>query len=90
VAAFADERYEDACYWGRKTIQHNPMFPGGHRLVAASCGQLGQSQEAARELKELLLLMPGMTADDVRGQVPFKRSIDMERYIEGLRKAGLK
>jgi len=90
VAAFADERYEDACYWGRKTIQQNPMFPGGHRLVAASCGQLGRTQEAADELKELLLLMPGMTADDVRKQVPFKRSSDMERYIEGLRKAGLK
>ena len=90
VAAFADERYEDACYWGRKTIQQNPMFPGGHRLVAASCGQLGREQEAANELKELLLLMPGMTADDVRKQVPFKRSSDMERYIEGLRKAGLK
>jgi adenylate cyclase len=90
VAAFADKRYEDACYWGRKTIQHNPMFPGGHRLVAASCGHLGSAQEAANEFKELLLLMPGMTADDVRKQVPFKRSSDMERYIEGLRKAGLK
>ena len=90
VAAFADERYEDACYWGRKTIQQNPMFPGGHRLVAASCGQLGQSQEAASELKEMFHLMPGMTADDVRKQVPFKRPNDMERYIEGLRKAGLK
>jgi hypothetical protein len=32
VAAFADERYEDACYWGKKTIQQNPMFPGGHCL----------------------------------------------------------
>jgi TolB-like protein/cytochrome c-type biogenesis protein CcmH/NrfG len=90
VAAFADERYEDACYWGRKTIQQNPMFPGGHRLVAASCGQLGRAQEAANELKELLLLMPGMSADDVRKQVPFKKPGDMERYIEGLRKAGLK
>jgi TolB-like protein/Tfp pilus assembly protein PilF len=90
VAAFADERYEDAYYWGRKTIQQNPMFPGGHRLVAASCGQLGRTQEAADELKELLLLMPGMTADDVRKQVPFKRSSDMERYIEGLRNAGLR
>jgi TolB-like protein/Tfp pilus assembly protein PilF len=90
VAAFADERYEDACYWGRKTIQQNPNFPGGHRLVAASCGQLGRTKEAAHELKELLLLMPGMAADDVRKQVPFKKSIDMERYIEGLRKAGLK
>jgi len=90
VAAFADERYEDACYWGRKAIQQNPKFPGGHRLVAASCGQLGRTQEAANELKELLLLMPGMAADDVRKQVPFKRSSDMERYIDGLRKAGLK
>jgi adenylate cyclase len=90
VAAFADERYQDACYWGRKTIQQNPMFPGGHRLVAASCGQLDQSQEAASELKKLFHLMPGMTADDVRKQVPFKRPNDMERYIEGLRKAGLK
>ena len=89
VAAFADERYEDACYWGRKAIQQNPNFPGGHRLVAASCGQLGRTQEAAKELKELLLLMPGMTADDVRKQVPFKRSSHMERYIDGLRKAGL-
>ncbi len=90
VAAFADERYEDASNWGRKAIQQNPMFPGGHRLVAASCGQLGRTQEAANELKELLLLMPGMAADDVRKQVPFKRSSDMERYIDGLRKAGLK
>ena len=90
MAAFADEHYEDARYWGRKTIQQNPMFPGGHRLMAASCAQLGRMQEAANELKELLILMPGMTADDVRKQVPFKRSSDMERYIEGLRKAGLK
>ena len=89
LAAFADERYEDACNWGRKTIQQNPRFPGGHRLVAASCGQLGRIQDAASELEELLLLMPGMTADDVRKQVPFKRPNDMERYIDGLRKAGL-
>jgi adenylate cyclase len=90
VAAFANERYEDACYWGRKAIHQNPMFPGGHRLVAASCGQLGRTQEAANELRELLLLIPQMTADDVRKQVPFKKPNDMERYIEGLRKAGLK
>ena len=90
LAAFTDERYEDAIYWGRKAIQQNPMFPGGHRLVAASCGQLGRTQEAESELKELLHLMPGMTANDVRKQVPFKRPSDMERYIEGLRKAGLK
>jgi adenylate cyclase len=90
LAAFADERYEDACKWGSKVLQENPQFPGAHRLLAASYGQLGRVKEAAIELQELLLLMPGMTDDDVRKQVPFRKSRDMERYIEGLRKAGLK
>jgi TolB-like protein len=89
LAAFAEERYEDACEWGLKIIQENPHFPGGHRLLAASYGQLGRIKEAEAELKESFLLMPGMTADDVRKQVPFKNASIMERYIEGLRKAGL-
>jgi TolB-like protein len=90
LAAFADARYEEACEWGRKVVRVNPQFPGGHRLLAASYGQLGRINEAATELKELLRLMPGMIAEDVRKQVPFKQVNDMERYIEGLLKAGLK
>jgi adenylate cyclase len=90
LAAFADERYEEACEWGSKAVRENPRFPGGHRLLAASYGQLGRMKEAAIELKELLRLMPGMIPDDVRKQVPFKKPRDMERYIDGLRKAGLK
>ena len=89
LAAFAEGRYEDASKWGLKLIQINPKFPGGHRLLAATYGQLGRLKEAAAELKELLLLMPGMTSDDVRKQVPFKKTSDMEQYIDGLRKAGL-
>ena len=57
--------------------------------MASSCGHLGRTKEAQAALKELLLLMPGMTIDDVRKQVPFKDSNDMERYLDGLRKAGL-
>ena len=90
LAAFADARYEEACEWGRKVVRVNPQFPGGHRLLAASYGQLGRINEAATELKELLRLMPGMIAEDVRKQVTFKQVNDMERYIEGLLKAGLK
>ncbi len=70
--------------------QENPRFPGGHRLLAASYGQLGRINEARNAFKELLLLMPGMTVDDVRKQVPFKDPVHMERYLDGLRKAGLK
>ena len=89
LAAFNKERYEVSCDWALKAIQVNPKFPGGHRLLAASYGQLGRIEEATAELKKLLKLMPGMTGDDVRRQVPFKKTSDMERYIEGLRKAGL-
>jgi TolB-like protein/Tfp pilus assembly protein PilF len=90
LAAFTEGRYDEAYEWGKKSVQENPNFPGGHRLMASSCGQLGRTKEAQAALKELLLLMPGMTIDDVRKQVPFKDSTDMERYLDGLRKAGLK
>ncbi len=89
LAAFVEGRYDKACEWGVKAIQQNPRFPGGHRLLAASYGQLGRMEQAQTALKELLLLMPGMTIDDVRKQVPFKKHGDMERYLDGLRKAGL-
>ena len=46
-------------------------------------------EEAQTALKEALLLVPGMTTGDVRQQVPFKKPDDMERYLDGLRKAGL-
>jgi hypothetical protein len=57
--------------------------------LAATCGQLDLKNEAQTALKELLHLMPGTTIDDVRQQVPFKKPGDMERYLDGLRKAGL-
>ena len=90
LAAFAEGHYDAACQWGAKIIQENPCFPGGHRLLAASYGQLGRTKEAQTALKDLFLLMPGMTIDDVRKQVPFKDPNHMERYVDGLRKAGLK
>jgi hypothetical protein len=58
--------------------------------MAASYGQLGRIEEAQAALKEVLLLMPSMTMDDVRRQVPFKDPNHIERYLDGLRKAGLK
>ena len=50
LAAFNKERYEVSCDWALKAIQVNPKFPGGHRLLAASYGQLGRIEEAAAEL----------------------------------------
>ena len=89
LAAFAAERYEEAIDWAGKTIQQNPNFPGAYRLLASSFAHLGRQAEARQALEQLLRLMPGMKAIDVRRQVPFKHTAVMERYLDGLRKAGL-
>jgi TolB-like protein/Flp pilus assembly protein TadD len=89
LAAFSAERYEDAVEWAKKTIEEKPRHPGAYRLLAAFYAQLGQIEEAKVALEELLRLMPGITVTATRQQVPWKNPHDAQRYLDGLRKAGL-
>ncbi len=89
IAAFAAERYDEAAAWAREAIQETPQFPTSLRLLAASYGQLGRIDEAQAALADLRRLMPGVTIETTRAQVPWKRAADMERYLDGLRKAGM-
>ena len=88
-ADFAEERHEEAAEWARKALQINPDFPSGHRLLASTYGRMGRIDEARTALEELLRIMPGVTIATTREQVPWKHPADMERYLDGLRKAGL-
>jgi tetratricopeptide (TPR) repeat protein len=89
VAAFAAGGYDGILEWSRRTIEENPRFPGAYCLRAASHGQLGQIEEARAAKEELLRQMPGTTVMAPRQQMPWKRPDDAERYLDGLRKAGL-
>jgi TolB-like protein len=89
VAAFVAGDYEAAVEWGRKTIQESSEFPGGHRVLAASCAQLDRIEEARAALGEVLRRLPDATISGLRIQLPFKNPADLERYMDGLRKAGL-
>jgi TolB-like protein/cytochrome c-type biogenesis protein CcmH/NrfG len=89
VAAFAAERYEDAVDWARKTAEENPRFPGAYRVLMSAYGQLGRLEEAKVALENLLRLAPGVTVAATREQVPWKKPDDRDRYLEGLRRAGL-
>ena len=88
-AEFAAGRYDEAVNWGRKTIQQTPGFIGGHRVTVASLGQLGLVEDAQPFLTELLANSPNLTVEDTSNQLPWKRPRDMERYLDGLRTAGL-
>ena len=90
IAAFVVGQEEKAAEWARRTVEANPQFPSGYRTLAASSGHLGQLTEAAAAREKLQELLPHLTIGQLRESLPyFKNPDDLERYLDGLRKAGL-
>jgi len=64
--------------------------PGeGRRLLAANYAHLGMLEEAKAQVREVLRLHPGFTISQWRHRPPYRDSAILNRYVEGLRKAGL-
>jgi adenylate cyclase len=57
--------------------------------LIASLGHLGRRDEARRYLRKLLSLEPDFAIDKFAKGYPFKFDRDRERYLEGLRRAGV-
>ena len=92
IGCFTAERYEEAVFWAEQASEERPEFPPCHRLMASAYGQLGRATEAQRAVARLRDLMPNLTVAVMTKnlvQLPFKREADLERYVDGLRKAGL-
>ena len=81
-----DDKAEE---YARQAIEANPEFTDNYAVLAAACGQLDRAPEAAAALDELRQRMPDLTAGDDRLRRPFRRSVDRDRFLDGLRKAGL-
>ena len=88
-AALNAERYEEAIEFAIRAAEAHPEFPDIYAVRAAAEGQLGRVDAGRSTLDELLRRMPGLTASDPRLDRPFGRAADRERFLEGLRKAGL-
>ena len=59
------------------------------RLKASALAHLGRMDEAAGFIEELTQALPGQTIRRVRSALGFRQTPETERYLEGLRKAGL-
>lgn len=88
VYTFAQD-YEKAVVVGRRSVRANPNFTNGYKPLLAALGHLGQTEEAARLLRDLLLREPEFCIRGFARRYPFRREDDRQRYIDGLRKAGV-
>jgi tetratricopeptide (TPR) repeat protein len=83
------ERYEEAVNFTEQAREANPEFPDIYAVLACAYGHLENAAAARAPLEKLLRRMPGLTSSDKRLNRPFAREIDRERFLEGLRKAGM-
>ena len=60
-----------------------------YAVLIAALGQLGRLEEARRYLTELTRVRPNFSVDFVQTAHPFSRDMGIDRYYEGLRKAGV-
>jgi adenylate cyclase len=90
MARFAAGKYEDAVEWAQKSVQGRADFPIGYRCLAASYACLGREDEARTALKEALRLQPEFSIGHVRLTLSSADPAFLDRFIDGLRKAGMK
>jgi TolB-like protein len=89
VALFAAADYEAAADQARRGIRKLPLAPGSYRVLATSLGQLGRREDARPVVDRLLELQPGITVAWARENIPVPPSDFLDRYVEGLRLAGI-
>jgi tetratricopeptide (TPR) repeat protein len=88
-AHFGAGRYDEAVLWLERSRQSRPDFPFNLRALASTYSHLGRQEDARMALQESLRLLPDETVSRTRARAPWADPDYLERYIDGLRKAGL-
>ncbi len=70
-------------------LDRNPAFATARLALIATYGHLGVEDEAAWEIDELLTLRPDYSLSTARQEALYERPEDIEKFIEGLRRAGI-
>jgi tetratricopeptide (TPR) repeat protein len=81
-------RYDEAIAALQDALSRNPDFSPARRWLAITYAELGREEEARAEVAEILRISPGASLD-LWQAMPYKNKADQQRFIDGLRKAGL-
>ena len=88
-ANFVAGNYDSAVDWIDRGIAENPKIVWIHRLRAACAALAGRMDAAAWSCAKIREYMPGLTAEMIVQAIPYQNPAVQEKYIRGLRLAGL-
>jgi adenylate cyclase len=83
-------RYDEAIALQKKAIEREPNDTLAYVVLASSCQLAGREEEAHAAAKELLKINPAFSLERLAKTTPHKDREVAERFIDALRKAGLK
>jgi TolB-like protein/class 3 adenylate cyclase len=89
-AYYLTGRKDEAVATWKQTLVHNPNFLPAYLGLAGAYSELGRAAEARAAGAEVLKRVPNYSLDLVKQTWPYKDPADLERVLDGLRKAGLK
>jgi len=89
VSHYLAGRFQDALQYSSELLRLRPGFHGAQRLRCASLAQLGRFDEARETLLVLQRELPELSIEWIKASVPYQTPELMERFLDGMRKAGL-
>ena len=89
IAHYMAGRYSEAARYATEALRLRPGFQGAQRLRCASLAQAGQIDEARAMSCNGAEAASGIIIDWIRASVPYQTPELMERFLDGMRKAGL-
>ena len=84
------QNYEEAIKWGEKAVQQNPVNVLSRVILCSIYGLAGRMDKASAQAKEIMRLNSKFSVERFARTDPQKNEVVKKRYIDALRKAGLK
>ena len=89
AACFIAGRYRDGIDFARKAILESPNLTPAYRTLVVNCALAGEIEDARAALQTLKGLLPHISLKSIKEVMPYVRTEDQQRYVEGFRLAGL-
>ena len=88
-ACFALGKHEEAIAALKEPLNRDPDFMYSRLVLAVIYSEVGRKEEPQAEVAEALRISPRVSMEGQKERMAFKDQAVLERFIAGLRKAGL-